>query len=189
MGFGAWATSAEGNHPSIAGALYTLAVVSGVAAIVLMLVAQRADAVTLEEWRRQEDRFRNLNQNILGHYDQEAGSRVLKWSVWPAEGATERDRAVFMDEAIHASRLLKKALGYSEQKYVTWFGPNEVDQWLTAIRSLVHPGTAMHSSGVFEGKRLAGHYVERLPEMSAAACVKLATGVRPRVGVPSSLGG
>jgi hypothetical protein len=112
----------------------------------------------------------------------------LRWSIWPSEGAAQRDRESFESEAIHASRLLKRALGYSEEKYVAWFGSHEVDQWLTAIRSLVHAGTDMQSSGFDAGgRKSAGHYVDELPTMSAVACVKLATGARPRVGVPSNL--
>ena len=99
-----------------------------------------------------------------------------------------RDRELFEAEAIHASRLLKTTLDYPDEKFVARFGSHEVDQWLTAIRSLVDPGTDMRSeSRDFDGRRSAGHYVEELPAMSAVACVKLAAGARPRVSVPSSL--
>jgi len=189
LGFGGWATSAESVHPGVAGALYALALLFAVGAIVVMSIPGRPTRVGFEEWRHQEDRFRQRNKNVQGHYDRDVGSRVLRWSIWPAAGGTPRDRELFEGEAVHASRLLKRMLGYQEEKYVACFGSNEVDQWLTAIRSLVHPGTDMHSTGGdSSGRKSAGQYVEELPVMSAVACVKFAAGLRPRVGLPSKLG-
>lgn len=188
MSFGGWATSAEGLHPNVAIALYALAVVAAGTAAVLILVSRQSTLVNVEGWRQQEKNFRQINKNIQAHWDRETGSRILRWSLWLGEDATPRDRELFEGEAIHASRLLRKTLGYSDAKFQAWFGSNEVDQWLTAIRALVHPGTDMHSRGVDEhGTRSAGHFIEEVPVMSAVACVKLAAGVRPRISVVSNL--
>jgi len=188
IGLGSWATRAEAAHPRLAVGLYVLALFAVVGLLIVVFLPARPVPVGPDEWREQARRFGEINKKVGGHWERHPDSRVLQWSIWPSEGGSPRDRELFEGEAIHASRLLKRMLGYSEDKYVTWFGSNEVDQWLTAIRSLVHPGTDMESSGVDEnGRKSAGRYVDELPTMSAIACVKLAAGVRPRVGLPTAL--
>lgn len=95
LGLGGWATTAEGGHPAVAGALYVLALVAAGVAIALMFIRNQGDRVALQEWREQEDRFGHLNTNIEGHYNRDAGSRVMRWSIWPSQGATPRDRELF----------------------------------------------------------------------------------------------
>lgn len=187
LGFGGWAASAE-SRPMIAGALYALSLTCAVAAISFLFLPARRKKVSVADWRQQEDRFRRMNKNVEGHYNRVAGSRALSWSVWPSKGGTVRDRDLFMDEARHASRLLRRWLGYSDAKHEAWFGTDEVDQWLNAIHALIDAGTDMKTSGTdFSGQKSEGRFFLEIPIMSANACVKFAADVRPRIGVPSNL--
>ena len=132
------------------------------------------------EWLQQESRFRAINSAVDGLWSRKVGSTATKWQAFPAHKVTKRDLQRFDAEVAVADDLLRRTLGLDPGQFRITFGPTALDRWLNAVTSLgVHPGSDMQLASSNQGVKGEGGRAENLAEMSAIACTRLATGMRP----------
>jgi hypothetical protein len=139
---------------------------------------QRIRPALSDEWTAQSDQFRAASPNLYALWNRYSGAPRVDWSLYPTEGATERDRELFQAEARRAARLFLRPL-LQRVRIGRWIQRDLDDVWLDIISTLANPLSDVKISGRLFGVESEGGVMNDLAGMSVVACSRLASGEKP----------